>query len=122
MTKPEAPRRRAPAMSPDDRRAMIVQAALPLVSEFGAAVTTAQVAKAAGIGEARIFRAFADKEELLQACVAEAVRIDRAVDEIGAIPLDQPLADRLVEAAAAMKAHLESTGRVGGGVMASRHG
>lgn len=122
MTNQGPPRRRAPAMNPDDRRAMIVQAAIPLVSELGAAVTTAQVAKAAGIGEATIFRAFADKEELLLACVAEAVRIDRAVDEIAAIPIDQPLADRLVEAAAAMKAHLERMGRVIGAMMASGHG
>jgi AcrR family transcriptional regulator len=109
-------------MSQEQRREMIVQAAIPLVSEFGAAVTTAQVAKAAGIGEATIFRAFADKEELLQACVAEAVRIDRAVDEIGAIPLDQPLADRLVEAAGALNAHLDRMGRVVGAMMASGHG
>ena len=109
-------------MSPQQRREMIVQAAIPLVSEFGAAVTTAQVAKAAGIGEATIFRAFADKEELLRACVAEAVRIDRAVDEIAAIPLDQPLADRRVEAAGAMQAHLERMGRVVGAMLASGHG
>ncbi|TDP93691.1 TetR family transcriptional regulator [Labedaea rhizosphaerae] len=109
-------------MSPEQRREMIVQAAIPLVSEFGAAVTTAQVAKAAGIGEATIFRAFADKEELLRACVAQAVRIDRAVDEIAAIPLDQPLADRLVEAADALQAHLERMGRVVGAMLASGHG
>ena len=58
---------------------MIVAAALPLVAEYGAAVTTSQVASAAGIGEATIFRAFADKEELLDACMIEAMRPDHAV-------------------------------------------
>ena len=51
---------------------MIVAAALPLVAEYGAAVTTSQIARAAGIGEATIFRAFKDKDEVLDACVAEA--------------------------------------------------
>lgn len=66
-------RRRAPAMSPEERRAMIIQTAIPLIAEYGAAVTTAKVARAAGIGEGTIFRVFADKDELLQACMAEAL-------------------------------------------------
>lgn len=61
-------------MSPDERREMIVAAALPLLVEHGAVVSTAQIAKAAGIGEATIFRSFADKNELLDACVAAALR------------------------------------------------
>src|SRR5690349_12521793 len=72
-------RRRAPAMDADQRRAMIVAAALPLVVEYGASVTTAKIARAAGIGEGTIFRVFPDKETLLKACVAEAVRPDDTV-------------------------------------------
>ena len=85
-------------MSPERRKAMIVAAALPLVAEYGTAVTTSQIAKAAGIGEATIFRVFADKEELLDACMNEALRPDHAVEQIASIPLDQPLADRLADA------------------------
>ncbi|MCW3844297.1 TetR/AcrR family transcriptional regulator, partial [Micromonospora yasonensis] len=65
MTTTDVPRRRAPGMSPDQRRAMIVRAALPLLATYGAGLTTAQVARAAGIGEATVFRAFADKDALL---------------------------------------------------------
>lgn len=120
MTTPT--RRRAPGMSPEKRREMIVQAVLPLVVEHGAAVTTSQIARAAGIGEATVFRAFADKDELLDACVTEAVRPDRAIDGIAAIPLDQPLPDRLVEAAATLRAHMERMSALFGALHASGHG
>jgi AcrR family transcriptional regulator len=113
------PRRRAPGMSPEKRREMIVQAVLPLLVEHGAAITTSQIARAAGIGEATVFRAFADKDELLDACLAEAVRPDRALDAISAIPLDQPLDERLVEAASALAAHMERMGALIGALHAS---
>src|SRR5215207_6698584 len=100
------PRRRAPGMSPERRREMIIAAALPLIAEHGTALTTSRVAKAAGIGEATIFRVFADKDELLDACIAEVLRPDTALDGIASVPLDQPLSDRLVEAAATLQAHL----------------
>ncbi|WP_262402574.1 TetR/AcrR family transcriptional regulator [Actinomadura sp. CNU-125] len=112
-------RRRAPGMSPERRREMIVRAALPLVGEHGSAVTTGRIARAAGIGEATIFRVFADKDELLDACVAEALRPDRVVAEIAAIAPDAPLPVRLAEAARAMEAHLTRIGLVLGALHAT---
>ncbi|MFI0729142.1 TetR/AcrR family transcriptional regulator [Streptomyces sp. NPDC021225] len=120
MAEPPA-RRRAPGMSTEQRRAMIVAAALPLVAEYGAAVTTAQIARAAGIGEATIFRAFKDKEEVLGACTAEAMDPSHVLRELASISLDQPLADRLTEAAEAMRAHLARMGAVAGALHASGH-
>jgi AcrR family transcriptional regulator len=105
-------RRRAPAMDADQRRAMIVAAALPLVVEYGASVTTAKIARAAGIGEGTIFRVFPDKDALLKACVAEAVRPDDTVRHLEAISLDQPLADRLTEAAEVIRGYLTRMGAV----------
>ncbi|MCU1684641.1 MAG: TetR family transcriptional regulator [Amycolatopsis sp.] len=99
-------------MRPEDRRAMIVRSVLPLVLEHGAAVTTNQIARAAGIGEGTIFRAFKDKDELLDACVAEAIKPDDALAAIAEIPLDQPLSERLVEAADTLAAHLQRMGSV----------
>src|SRR4051812_30969519 len=113
-------RRRAPGMTPERRREMIVAAAIPLVAEHGATLTTATVARAAGIGEATIFRVFADKDELLDACIAEVVRPDTALDSIAATPLDGPLADRLVEAAGALQAYLRRMGDVIGALWAAR--
>lgn len=100
---------------------MIVAAALPLVAEYGTAVTTSQIARAAGIGEATIFRVFADKDELLDACMVEAMRPDHAVTEIASIPLDQPLAERLADAADALAAHLERMGTVAGILHSTGH-
>ncbi|MEU7909509.1 TetR family transcriptional regulator [Microbispora bryophytorum] len=98
---------------------MIVHVTLPLVAEYGAAVKTSQIAAAAGIGEATIFRVFKDKDELLEACIAEALRPDNVVEAIRAIPLEISLHERLHEAASAMEAHMDRMGRVLGAVHAS---
>ena len=84
----EAPDRigRAPALPPEERRAAIVQAALPLLLEGGEMVTTRQIADAAGIAEGTIFRVFADKDELILAVVDAALDpapLERALAAIG---------------------------------------
>ncbi|MFG2040041.1 TetR/AcrR family transcriptional regulator [Dactylosporangium sp. NPDC048998] len=121
MTDLTPPRRRAPGMTTEQRREMILQSALPLVAEHGSAVTTAQIARAAGIGEATVFRVFADKDELLQACIERALDPTNVLRELRSISLDQPLADRLVEAADALSAHLGRMGAVIGALHASGH-
>jgi len=71
---------------------MIVEATVPLVLEHGAGVTTRQIAEAAGIAEGTIFRAFADKEELLDAvvdAVLDPAPFERALAAIApGLPLD----------------------------------
>jgi AcrR family transcriptional regulator len=90
--------RRAPAMNVEDRQAAIVAAALPLLVDHGAGVTTSQIAAAAGIAEGTVFRAFRDKRELFLACLRTAMRADPEVAEIGEIPAELPLPDRLIKA------------------------
>ena len=106
-------------MDPEQRRAMIVAAALPLVVEYGASVTTAKIARAAGIGEGTIFRVFPDKDAVLAACMAAALRPDEAVAHLGAISLDQPLPDRLAEAVEVMRGYLTRMGAVAGAMVAA---
>ncbi|MET9166544.1 TetR/AcrR family transcriptional regulator [Streptomyces cellulosae] len=91
---------------------MIIQAAIPLITEYGSAVTTAKIARAAGIGEGTVFRVFADKDELLQACIAEALSPEHAVRELDTIDVTQPLPDRLAEAAEALQAHMDRLGAI----------
>jgi AcrR family transcriptional regulator len=76
-------RRRAAALPPDERRSRIIATTIPLLLEHGDMVTTRQIADAAGIAEGTIFRAFADKDELLAAV------IDAALDPA---PLERSLA------------------------------
>jgi AcrR family transcriptional regulator len=108
-------------MTPERRREMVIRAALPLIAERGAAVTTQQIARAAGIGEATIFRVFPDKEALLDACIAEALDPSTVLDELRSIDLDQPLADRLAEAVEGLRAHVDRIGTVIGALHASGH-
>jgi AcrR family transcriptional regulator len=98
--------RRAPRMAPDERRAAIVAATLPLVLRHGAAVTTRQIAQAAGIAEGTIFRVFPDKESVVRAVVAEAFDPAPALAELAAVDRDQPLRERLVSATAVLQHRL----------------
>lgn len=56
-----------PRLSAEDRRAQIIEAVTPAVLEHGAAITSRQLAEAAGVAEGTIFKAFGDKESLLLA-------------------------------------------------------
>ena len=75
MTPPATPTKakRATALPPEERRSMIVAATLPLLLEHGDRVTTRQIAEAARIAEGTIFRAFADKDEIIVAVVEAAL-------------------------------------------------
>ena len=90
--------RRAAAMPADERRAAIVEAALPLVAAHGETVTTRQIAEAAHVAEGTIFRVFADKDELLLATLDAA--LDQAPVEAAyaAIDADLPFEQQLVAA------------------------
>ncbi|MEN3264878.1 TetR/AcrR family transcriptional regulator [Pseudonocardia sp.] len=92
------PSGRAPRMAPDARRAAIIAATLPLVLRHGAAVTTRQIAQAAGIAEGTIFRVFPDKESVVQAVVAEAFDPAPTLRELAAVDCELPFRERLTAA------------------------
>lgn len=60
---------RARPLTPDARRAHIISAVTPLLIEHGTAVTSRQLAEAAGVAEGTVFRAFGDKESLITAVI-----------------------------------------------------
>ncbi len=94
----EPKRARATALPPSERRAEIVAATLPLVLQHGTAVTTRQIAEAAGIAEGTIFRVFDDKTALIDAVVEAAVDPAPTEAALRAIDPALPLEERLVEA------------------------
>lgn len=71
---------------------------MPLLVEQGEAVTTRQLAQAAGVSEGTLFNVFADKDELLSAALAAALDPDPFERAIGEIDPAAPFEQRLVEA------------------------
>jgi AcrR family transcriptional regulator len=104
--------RRASALAPDDRRAMLVATTLELVLDSGADVSTRQIAEAAGVAEGTIFRVFDTKEELLRAAWASAFDPATLVAELAEVDRGAALADRLVLAVEALQAHVRRVIRV----------
>ncbi|MFT7837561.1 TetR/AcrR family transcriptional regulator [Saccharothrix sp. BKS2] len=100
-------RRRAPAMSPEDRREAIVQATVPLLFTHGATVTTSQIAQAAGIAEGTVFRAFKDKQELIRTCVQAILAADAELELIDEARAASTLAARLSWAISAVSGYLD---------------
>jgi AcrR family transcriptional regulator len=86
---------RAPALPPDERRASIIAATLPLLRLHGLSVTTSQIAMAAGVAEGTLFRVFPDKDALIAAAMASAfdpTPTERELDRIDpALPLREAL-------------------------------
>ena len=94
-----SPKTRARPLSPEDRRAAILDAVIPLLIDRGAAVTTSEIADAAGIAEGTIFRVFPDKASLLHAAIERTLDPSPVDAELSAIDPAMPLAGRLVAAA-----------------------
>lgn len=89
-----------------------MRAALPLLIEHGSALTTRQVSQAAGIAEGTVFRAFADKEELVRTCVTEAFRTDELRTRIAETAAEPDLADRMTAAGVLVDEHMTRIGEL----------
>jgi AcrR family transcriptional regulator len=93
-------------MAPEERRAAIIDATLPLVLEHGAAVSTRLIAEAADVAEGTIYRVFPDKDALMCAVTEKAFDPRPTLAQLGAIDRRQPLRDRLTAAVLIMQQRL----------------
>ena len=97
---------RANPLPPDERRATLIAATEPLLEKYGRDVSTRQIAEAANVAEGTIFRAFATKDELIEAVLEDVFDVQRTCDELHRIDLALPLEQRLVTAVAVLQARL----------------
>jgi AcrR family transcriptional regulator len=86
-------------MAPDDRRAALINATLPLLREHGMDVSTRQIAQAAGVAEGTIFGVFQDKNSLLVHALMHALDPRDTLDAMAAIDPALGLRARLTVAA-----------------------
>ena len=96
-------------MSPEERRETLVDTTLQLLRLHGRAVTTRQIAEAAGVAEGTIFRVVESKEELVELAITRAFEPGALADRILEIDPDEPLEARLLKLAAILQQRFRAT-------------
>lgn len=105
-------RERARPLSPEERREAILDAVLPLLRERGRDVTSRELAEASGVAEGTVFRAFGDKESLLEAGVAKLLAPGPFREQLRRIPRDLPFDHKLTRVIDALRVRFGEVLRV----------
>jgi AcrR family transcriptional regulator len=100
---------RAAALPPEERRAQILDAVVPVIRQHGRQVSTRQLAEAAGVAEGTLFRVFDSKTDLVDAVIARYIGAERTLDRLVAIDRDLPLEERLIVVAETLQNRLTET-------------
>lgn len=86
-------------MSPAERRQAIARAVLPVLVERGAAATTRDMARAAGVAEGTLFSVFDTKRDITVAAIELHLNPEPISAGLQAICAGLPLGEQLAEAA-----------------------
>ena len=103
---------RARPLSLEERQASIIDAVMPLLVDHGRDVTSKQIAEAAGVAEGTIFRAFGDKDSLIEAAIAKFLDPEPLRRELRSIPSDLPLDDKVLRIVELMRKRFSEIFRV----------
>lgn len=98
---------RADPLPPEERRRAIIEAVVPLLARRGSAVTTREMAEAAGVAEGTIFSVFEDKTALIRTALATAMDPGTVVRALSEIHDGAPIEVQLAEAARILLERLE---------------
>src|SRR5882724_1447286 len=80
------PSLKSPRLKADDRRSQLIEAAMDLFSRKGfAGTTTKEIAQAAGVSEAIIFRHFATKRDLYTAIIEHNIHSANALQVLAGL-------------------------------------
>src|ERR1700755_1607199 len=82
-------------MAPEERRAALIQATIPLLVEHGLDVSTRQIAEAAGVAEGTIFGVFENKNKLVTVSVLQALDPQPTIAALNAMDRGLSLRERL---------------------------
>lgn len=99
-------------MAPEERRAALIAATVPLLREHGILVTTKQIAEAAGVAEGTIFGVFPDKPSLIRAAVLSCFDPEPFERALSAIDPEQDLRGRLADVAAVLSRGFTENGKL----------
>jgi AcrR family transcriptional regulator len=92
---PVSTKSRARPLAPEDRRSAIIDVVIPMLLEHGRDVTTKQIAERAGVAEGTLFRAFGDKDSIIDAAIERYFDPEPSRQAVAAIDPEAPLREKV---------------------------